>query len=787
MDFSNEFENSQKIQGNTFEDFENLKISYECNNNNDNNNDVNLLSRTIVEKNYFQKNSFFISKKLIEHISSNSNSYEQIEFLEGRELIDIENDTFDQIVSDIINDDETKKVSEYIFNLNYNFKQYSIDDTIGPCIIITELIESSFHYDKQFLDEMKKKFNLLANFSYFRRIKGDGNCFYRAVIFKYIEMIILSGNCNLLKNIIYDLIFNCFNFNDKSSFLEYLKIGTQSRINDKLLKQILIIIYQYMKEKHIKEAYKIFYVSFNTCRGFDMGMIFYFRYCLYEFISKNEKKLYTKDFPILIGNLLPESYEINGDFDFQSFYKNYLLKLFTDAEKIIIYLTPFVLNTDLNIFVYDGNQNDNIQKITCPNLLNKDYIIYTSITNSHYELIYLTNEYEKYKNYLIDYTNIDYQPNFLKDLFEQKKININSSLNEIEQVEKSLSSGFNILDSSKKFYDDNPLNEEDQFQIGINKVPNDINLKNRNENEKNKRKENKIIYEDNSNHLYKNPESNNSINENNQFKKVHENNDSSKDIYEINQNISQIIANNKDIEKNKYQKKKENKTNKGNSKIIVNKKNIKAKKYQKFLQAYQSYIQKIKKTIKDKKDEEKQNFIISKYYDILNNMQDLSEFLDSIKEQFCLNCESNFNNSKSIKLPCGCCMCNIECIINAFTSFNKLEGINLFCCVCSHIYKPEELYQLGLIFFKNNNNNLYNNIVLLFNKLICQNCSLCNNILNEKKKKFSYKNNNNIDILGDYKTLKHFLCFECSEKIKREGNKFFCIFCKKYHLEIIFI
>ena len=145
------------------------------------------------------------------------------------------------------------------------------------------------------------------------------------------------------------------------------------------------------------------------------------------------------------------------------------------------------------------------------------------------------------------------------------------------------------------------------------------------------------------------------------------------------------------------QKKKENMSNKGNSKIIVNKKNIKAKKYQKFLQAYQSYIQKIKKTIKNKKDEEKQNFIISKYYDILNNMQDLSEFLDSIKEQFCLNCESNFNNSKSIKLPCGCCMCNIECIINAFTSFNKLEGINLFCCVCSHIYKPEELYQFAIM------------------------------------------------------------------------------------------
>jgi hypothetical protein len=38
-------------------------------------------------------------------------------------------------------------------------------------------------------------------------------------------------------------------------------------------------------------------------------MIFYFRYLLYEYIKENGYKLYTKEFSVKIGNLLPSEYE----------------------------------------------------------------------------------------------------------------------------------------------------------------------------------------------------------------------------------------------------------------------------------------------------------------------------------------------------------------------------------------------------------------------------------------------------------------------------------------------
>ncbi len=38
-------------------------------------------------------------------------------------------------------------------------------------------------------------------------------------------------------------------------------------------------------------------------------MIFYFRYLLFEFLEENKNKSYSSDFPVKIGNLLPEQYE----------------------------------------------------------------------------------------------------------------------------------------------------------------------------------------------------------------------------------------------------------------------------------------------------------------------------------------------------------------------------------------------------------------------------------------------------------------------------------------------
>ena len=291
MIFSNEFENSQKIQENIYESSIVINDNFSLIQSNNINSPLN---RTIIEKNNgYGNNSILISKSLIENITSNSNPKENSEYLKGRNITNVTNEVFELSINSISSEDKLNQLSDFIFNINYNCKQYSIQDTIGPCIKIADFIESSFNYNDDFLDEIKKKFNFLKDFSFYRKIKGDGNCFYRAVIFKYFEMIILSGNVDLLKNIIYDILFECYNFNDKDDdnnpLSKYLKIGSEDKIKPKLVKMILIIIYKYLEKKCIKEAYKIFYVSFNTCRGFDMGLIFYFRYILYTFIRSNEQ------------------------------------------------------------------------------------------------------------------------------------------------------------------------------------------------------------------------------------------------------------------------------------------------------------------------------------------------------------------------------------------------------------------------------------------------------------------------------------------------------------------
>ena len=50
-------------------------------------------------------------------------------------------------------------------------------------------------------------------------------------------------------------------------------------------------------------------------------MIFYLLYLIYEYIEKNKEKLYSKDFPVLLRNLLPSQYETeNKKFLYKEYY-----------------------------------------------------------------------------------------------------------------------------------------------------------------------------------------------------------------------------------------------------------------------------------------------------------------------------------------------------------------------------------------------------------------------------------------------------------------------------------
>ena len=106
-------------------------------------------------------------------------------------------------------------------------------------------------------------------------------------------------------------------------------------------------------ENDISKAYKILLKVFLFCKDFDTCLIFFTRYLIYEYISANEDKIYSKEYQVELGCLLPEDYVLDkgdkNEYFFENFYTLQLMTPKTFAEKIILYVSPFVFNIKLNI------------------------------------------------------------------------------------------------------------------------------------------------------------------------------------------------------------------------------------------------------------------------------------------------------------------------------------------------------------------------------------------------------------------------------------------------------
>ena len=78
----------------------------------------------------------------------------------------------------------------------------------------SELKELNNEINQLLINKLKSLNNICYKW---RKIKGDGNCFYRSIIFAYIENIILTNNLSKLKNIICDMYFKFkeYKLNDK--------------------------------------------------------------------------------------------------------------------------------------------------------------------------------------------------------------------------------------------------------------------------------------------------------------------------------------------------------------------------------------------------------------------------------------------------------------------------------------------------------------------------------------------------------------------------------------------
>ncbi len=173
------------------------------------------------------------------------------------------------------------------------------------------MVESTFGYDINLIDPISEHIISLEKHLFrWRSILGDGNCYYRAIIFAYLEKIIFEKNILLLKQIVID-------FNERLSEFNLRGLSNQLRteitsINKQLIIKIFYLILEILDQNDPdseSKGYELFLKSFLFCNTFDKGMVMYFRLKVYDFIKENKNKFYTKDFTVKIGNLLPSQYE----------------------------------------------------------------------------------------------------------------------------------------------------------------------------------------------------------------------------------------------------------------------------------------------------------------------------------------------------------------------------------------------------------------------------------------------------------------------------------------------
>ena len=324
--------------------------------------------------------------------------------IEVRELPKISQEAYEKFKNSNTDQDTLDQLYNSLTKSNCNFKSVECGNSLGGLTPLTYLVESSFSMNFKKAKEINDKYKILKPYIYnYRTINGDGNCFYRAVMFKYLEIMVLNKQIETLQNITYD-VYNSFNSEELKSRLVIGNINIKPTLTLKLL----ILITDLLKKGDILSAHNILIKSFCICRKFDYAIIFYFRYILYDYIKKNEEKTYLKSFPIKLGNLLPSQYETeDGKFLYELFYNNYLLKFYTDAEKIVIYLTPFVLGIPLNVIIFDDNEEEILQTFKWEEGqgLNLSDEIYLLNRKNHYEIVYTQKENEKYKNIFQYYEN----------------------------------------------------------------------------------------------------------------------------------------------------------------------------------------------------------------------------------------------------------------------------------------------------------------------------------------------------------------------------------------------
>lgn len=262
------------------------------------------------------------------------------------EVINFNKISLEQIMKIIqtINVNDLQDCKRAMESLDYDGKIISKISDINYLLIKAQEI------DNKKMDIIKKKIEEKENILYaWRDILPGPDSFFRAIMFSFLEETILGRNIYTYKNFLFE-----FNKNIENSYFK--KILAYYQIDCLRAKISLILIYYALSiqdiETSIDKAHSLLIKIYNYDMNFDLLLILNLKFLIYKYLKNNEKKLYTREYSVPLGSLLPSRYQIQkGNYNFREFYENNLLQLNKEPDKITISVIPFILRRDLFIIL----------------------------------------------------------------------------------------------------------------------------------------------------------------------------------------------------------------------------------------------------------------------------------------------------------------------------------------------------------------------------------------------------------------------------------------------------
>ena len=218
-------------------------------------------------------------------------------------------------------------------NMIFNSENLLISEYYSPIGKLEDLKGFISKYNYNYEENSKIIINSVKAFNYWRSIQGDGNSFYRTLMFSLIEYYILYNNKELLEQIISEI-----------SCDDLIEIYKEYNVNYNICFIIFGVIIQLLSKNEIKKAYDLFLKSYLLKDGsFDKILIIYLRHI--SFIYVNEVIELSKD------EMFQE--EIEDKKLINSLNEQLIKTMNVEPDFFIICLMPYLFDINMTLLWID--------------------------------------------------------------------------------------------------------------------------------------------------------------------------------------------------------------------------------------------------------------------------------------------------------------------------------------------------------------------------------------------------------------------------------------------------